>query len=245
MLAEAEKAYHQIRGRILDGVYPPGHALSERNLASDLGLGRTPVREALVRLQMEGHVAVEARRGNVVRVWTAEEIRDRYDVRMAIESVAIRRISGRLSEAVRGRLFTICDQYERVFDQGDIPLCCRLDAQFHETLVLATGSKEIARAASLMGIYGLLLEGDSAGTMINRQDSTFVREHRTLAQLLAEGRTEQAGALLDTHLTRAVKSMVRFWEERYLQSGAAGAGLTRPTAMEAAAPLGRCLAEAK
>src|SRR5512141_2782708 len=81
-------AYATIRQRILDNVWPPGHQAFEQELAADLGMSRTPVREALIRLAKEGLVAVNPRRGMRVLPVSVADMRDIYAVLTALESLA-------------------------------------------------------------------------------------------------------------------------------------------------------------
>src|SRR4051794_4236895 len=79
-----DEAYEKIKGRLLEGDYAPGSFLSERQLAENLGMSKTPVKAALERLESEGFIAVSPQQGIVVRELSVREIADQYEIRAAL-----------------------------------------------------------------------------------------------------------------------------------------------------------------
>ncbi|MFM0591682.1 MULTISPECIES: GntR family transcriptional regulator [Paraburkholderia] len=86
--SDTQSAYIQLRTRILDGRLAPGHPLSPRNVAEDLMLGHTPVRSAIQRLVVEGLVEVIPKKGTYVSAPTSNDLREIFEVRLALESTA-------------------------------------------------------------------------------------------------------------------------------------------------------------
>jgi DNA-binding GntR family transcriptional regulator len=99
-----ERAYDELKRRILNDDYPPGSFLAERRLAEQLGMSKTPVKAALERLELEGFICVSPQQGIVVREFSVHEIADLYEIRAALESYTMRLIAGRLSETQIARL---------------------------------------------------------------------------------------------------------------------------------------------
>lgn len=97
--ANAELAYTQIRRGIVEGRHPPGQRLIEQRLAAELGLSRTPVREAVRRLEAEGLVVTERNSGATVRTFTATEIADSYELRARLEALVVERAAARCTPA--------------------------------------------------------------------------------------------------------------------------------------------------
>jgi DNA-binding GntR family transcriptional regulator len=91
MTQAADRAYSALRGGILDGRYGSGARLGEIEVADELGLSRTPVREALRRLGSEGLVEVQPRRGARVRAWSTQDLEETYELRALLEGLAARR----------------------------------------------------------------------------------------------------------------------------------------------------------
>src|SRR5436190_20506982 len=130
-----DEAYTQLKQRLLSSHYPPGSFLSERQLARDLGMSKTPVKAALERLEAEGYVAVSPQQGIVVRELSIREIADQYEIRAALESFAVRTLAGRLSrgqiESVEGNLHA----QAALRGTSEIARGVELDAIFHTQFV--------------------------------------------------------------------------------------------------------------
>src|SRR5437870_2186503 len=92
-----ERAYSEIKRRILDGGFAPSTFLSERQLASQLAMSKTPIRAALERLEMEGLVVVSPQQGILVRDLSVHEIADLYEMRAALETYVVRAVAGQLT----------------------------------------------------------------------------------------------------------------------------------------------------
>lgn len=91
------RAYDKLKSRFFNNQYEPGTNLSERQLAEELGMSKTPVKTALERLEMEGFITVSPQSGIVVRELSDAEIADIYDVRIALEGFVLKSIAGKLS----------------------------------------------------------------------------------------------------------------------------------------------------
>src|ERR1044071_9687316 len=128
--AAADRAYGALRDGILDGRYGFGDKLGEIEVAEELGLSRTPVREALRRLGSEGLIEVLPNRGARVRTWTAQDLEETYELRAVLEGLAARRA-------------------------GEFGELAALNARFHELIVTAAGSAQLA--STLQGLVQLPL----------------------------------------------------------------------------------------
>src|SRR5271155_238262 len=84
-----ELTYRSIKGQLLDGTLSEGMRLTEEHLATQLGISKSPVREALNRLETEGLVSIESRRGAHVREFSSQEVSDLYDLREVLEMYAV------------------------------------------------------------------------------------------------------------------------------------------------------------
>lgn len=140
-----DHVYLGIRRAIVEGRYPPGTRLIEQRLAEEFDVSRTPVREALHRLQTEGLVIVERNRGAQVRALTEEEISDLYDVRARLESYAAELAAERADARDHGALTAAADAFDRAvrtIDGGTrVEAVRRLDeanSAFHAGLLAAS-----------------------------------------------------------------------------------------------------------
>jgi DNA-binding GntR family transcriptional regulator len=127
----------RIRAAIVAGKLTPGQRLTEEDLARDLGVSRSPVREALVQLEQAGLVVNPAARGTFVRTFTAREIRELFSLRSGIETMAAELALPHLTEADLERFEQILDRKGNAYQHGDIPTTVEYDLDFHEAIVRA------------------------------------------------------------------------------------------------------------
>jgi DNA-binding GntR family transcriptional regulator len=116
--AGAAHAYTEVRTAIVENRYPPGHRLVEQRIAAELGLSRTPVREALRMLQAEGLVVSERNRGAMVRPLSSTEVVDLYGLRIRLESYAVEVATERATEQELGELADAADAFGAVARAG-------------------------------------------------------------------------------------------------------------------------------
>lgn len=141
-MSVAESAYDAIRDSILRGHYSPGEQLVEARLAAELGVSRGPVREALGRLTEEGLLTDILHRGTFVREFQPEDVIDIYNVRIGLETVAVR-LMIRSGQPVRP-LATLVDDMRKAARVDDLPRLSRLEFRFHETLCELSGNPLLA-----------------------------------------------------------------------------------------------------
>lgn len=143
MVRAVDRVYARLRADILDGVHPPGARLGEVELAATTGSSRTPVREALRRLEVEGLVEVLPHRGARVPDWTPEDLEEIYDLRMLLESAAARRAATRVAAADVDRMDELCRLMEAAVEPGagqDLDRVAELNAEFHDIVRAAASS---------------------------------------------------------------------------------------------------------
>jgi DNA-binding GntR family transcriptional regulator len=134
-----------IREAILDGRLGPGRRLKEEELARELGISRTPVREALLLLQAEGLVDAAPNRGAMVREHTADDLDDLYQLRALLEGSAARRATARIGPGDLALLRESCDRFDRLGaeTEADLRELVRENLLFHNTILEAAGSARL------------------------------------------------------------------------------------------------------
>jgi DNA-binding GntR family transcriptional regulator len=159
--AAADRAYGALRDGILDGRYGFGDKLGEIEIAEELGLSRTPVREALRRLGSEGLIEVLPNRGARVRTWTAQDLEETYELRAVLEGLAVRRAATRIDPVALDEMDRLAAAMMTVDPTlghrpaGDFTELAALNARFHELIVIAAGSAQLA--STLQGLVQLPL----------------------------------------------------------------------------------------
>jgi len=198
----------RLRSSIIDGTLPPGSQLNEVELAASYGVSRGPVREALQRLIQEGLLRSAPHRGVFVPVMSSEDIDDIYLAREALEAAAVRRIVGtpRAASAYKDldRIVRTMSQAEAA---GDWETVANRDLDFHTELVSAAGSQRLERMFTTV-ISETRLCLSVLTTAEGRRDD-LVDEHRKVTEMIREGDTEGAVAVLKKHFDDAVVTLKR------------------------------------
>ena len=143
-----EDAYAALKTAIRENAYPPGHQISEQEIAAQLNMSRTPVHEALIRLQAEGLVRILPRRGVVVSSVSPDDIREIYDVTIALESMAAELLAKKPDEerrAVANDLILTTKDMEARLAADDLAGWAKADDRFHRLLVERCGNGRLTR----------------------------------------------------------------------------------------------------
>ena len=144
--SNAARAYNEIKQRILDNVYPVGATGSVQELADALGISRTPIRDALIRLEEERLVALSPRHGFRVLPISAAEMIEIYQIVGALELLAIELLIGRrLEPQVFTPLEAAVTAMEAALDSGDRDAWAQSDARFHQLIIALSGSTRLAQ----------------------------------------------------------------------------------------------------
>jgi len=201
-----DEAYEQIRRRILDNLWPPGHRALEQEVALALGMSRTPVREALFRLRNEGFMDVEAKAGWFVKPIDFGRLEQLYDLRIVLELASVLRLCTRTEDP---------PELDALKDIWLVPVAERLtdarqvganDEQFHATLVRAAGNDEMARVHwDVTERIRIIRRLDF--TRPDRIEATYT-EHAKILRAVIQRKADQAQLLLKTHIDQS-KAEVR------------------------------------
>jgi DNA-binding GntR family transcriptional regulator len=197
----AERAYQTIRARIMDGSVPPGAALREEALAAEIGVSRTPVRDALRRLLADGLVESARNRGTFVAEITTDDLLEVYQLRAMLEGFAARRAASRITPGELAALRGLADQMEAIEGPPEqvVARFHALNAEFHATLVRAARSR---RVEGMLGwafqVPLVLLKQYRMQEWINIKRSN--QQHREIIEALSTRNAEWAGFAVSAHL---------------------------------------------
>jgi DNA-binding GntR family transcriptional regulator len=190
-----------LRRAIVLGEYAPGDHLAGPSLASQFGVSRLPVREAIAQLEREGLVRSEPRHGAYVIGVTQEDIADIYECRLTLETLAIERAATRITAAQVADLYRAIDEMEEGVTVGRAGAFASADMAFHRALVVLSGSRALRSAwEPLAPLIETTL--DIADTTAEGMDVfTAVSGHRPIVAALEQGKSATAKGLLYDHLT--------------------------------------------
>ncbi len=201
-----EAAVEALREAIMDGVYVPGQRLHQQDLAKAYGCSVIPIREALNQLAAEGFVVLDPQRGARVATFNARMLEEIFEVRMALEQIALRRAADRMTPRVTADARRILEHMER--PRVSPAEWIHLDWEFHDSLCACADQeflrKLISNLRRQMEPY-LRLDLMKVGTI-----EFGKREHRRIFQACVRHDGEAAARHLVTHLQRTVRGFVEY-----------------------------------
>jgi DNA-binding GntR family transcriptional regulator len=190
-----------IREAIIDGRLAPGQRLKEEELARELGMSRTPVREALLLLQSEGLVQSIPRRGATVRSYAVDDLDDMYQLRAVLEGYAARRAAARISPEDVARLKKSCERFDRLRAEDDLRDLVKENLFFHNVILDAAGS---ARLVPLVRkVIEIPLVYKSFHWYSPEQKLISEHYHKQLTRALAAGDAKRAELIMTEHVLEA------------------------------------------
>lgn len=199
-------AYQQIKENILDEKFPQGSFLSERELIEILQMSKTPIKNALVRLETEGFVTISSKQGIIINELSLNRIIDIYNLRVALETYVCSQITGKLTEEQCQKIEENLDFTEEMANQLDIKGFTRADHDFHLLLCESLGNQEIHRILlnyqdHLQRITLLHLKKDPQRMV------QFWQEHVNIYQSLKNGE-QKASELIEEHLQQSKQKLL-------------------------------------
>ena len=195
----AADAYAKVRAAIVESRYPPGHRLVEQRIAEELGLSRTPVREALRMLQAEGLVVSERNRGAMVRPLSPTEVVDLYGLRIRLESYAVEVATERATEAELGDLVEAADAFGAV-GVADVQALHAANRRFHDGILAAARHHRLtAMLARTVDIPLVFQAFRSFGPAEIRRSDTF---HHLIVEAMCRRDAPRAASLMAEHIAQ-------------------------------------------
>ena len=205
-----EQVYKIIKRRITSGELEGGQHLVERVLAAELKVSKTPVREALARLEREGLVVNIPGRGVVVRKLTPQEVEDILEVREVLEGLAAEKAAVAISPQELSELGSILAEGEEVAKTRDLARYKELDTEFHRIVRNASGNQKVAE---LMGFLEdqIRLVMVTSVTLPGRPQNSLA-EHRGILEALKNRDPRLAGERAREHVRNVRRAVAQHWE---------------------------------
>lgn len=211
-----ERVHDHLKQEILANRYAPGSELLEVPLSRELGVSRGPIREALHRLEAEGLVEITPRRGAVVISLTKRDFLEAYQVREALEALAVRLAVPRLTDDDLARAERLIEQMAEHARGDDMEAFFEVNAAFHGAFVEASGNRKLiefyGRLMAQMGPY----RRPSARLRGNVEQS--IAEHRAIAAAARERDAERAVAMLRRHIEVPQKTIATMTDDEFALS---------------------------
>ncbi len=205
-------AAEELRSRIMRGVFGPGQQLRQDTLASEFGMSRIPIREALFLVEREGLVKILPHRGAVVVQLSADEVEELFNMRVLLEPFLLARSAPKLTKADFKMLARIQTKYVEAISRKDIDSWNRVNAEFHLELYKHADSPRIFTT-----VKNLLAECDRHTRVqllsIEGDQERAVSEHAKLLQLCEDQNFSEACDLLRNHIEHIRSGLVHLLEK--------------------------------
>lgn len=198
------KVYEQIREDILNGIYTEHEELKEVTLGEKHGVSRTPVREALRQLELEGLVEIIPNKGARVTGLTKKDIDDIYQIRYLLEGLSARWATEHVTEEQLEKMDEILYLTEFHAQKGHFEQVYELDSQFHELMYEASGSKILNHILSDFHMYVTRIRKISLANSSRSKYST--EEHRKILNAIRERNAEKAEECAHQHVESTIRN---------------------------------------
>lgn len=207
--AAAERVYEELRRRIVRWELPPGSAMREVELAAELDVSRTPIREALQRLKSNGLVVARGRRGVEVPAWDTAHLEEAYRMRADLEAWSAKRAAERLSTTEIGRLRVLADDMSRMAaePEPDLEAIAAANVSFHEQVRQGASSERLLQMTNhvvhlplLHRVFHLFTPNETATTLT---------EHHTMLRAFEARDPDWAESITRAHILAALHTLLR------------------------------------
>jgi DNA-binding GntR family transcriptional regulator len=202
-----QRIFRQIQNDILNGVYEPGENLIETKLSEELGVSRTPVREALRQLELEGLVQSVPNKGVTVKGVSAEDIQDIYTIRMLIEGLAARWAAEKITAEEMEELKEAVDLEEFYTMKNDNSRLLKLDTRFHDIIFKASKSMPLMHTLSTFHHY--VQKARKISMSSEKRAAEVLKEHKAIMQAIVERDAARAEKLTTEHVKNASDNLLK------------------------------------
>ena len=206
-----DAAYQQIRQRILDNAWPPGHRALEQEVALALGMSRTPVREALMRLSAEGLVEVIPRHGVRVLPVSPTDMREIYEILTALECMAAELLARRQPSAAELKpLVDATKAMDKALKADDLDAWAAADESFHAQLLELAGNRQLQ--ATVLNYWDRAHRARMFTLRLRPKPINSTKEHMQMLERLRAGDADGAARVTRAHRERANRELLAIFE---------------------------------
>ena len=203
--------FNTLRQGILKGDLKPGERLMEIHLAGKLGVSRTPIREAIRMLELEGLVTMVPRKGAEVARISKQDLRDVLEVRRSLDSLAVSLACERITEEEKDDLKKAEDDFEKAIDTSDATTIAEADVKFHDVILKASKNGRLMQMVNNLAerVYRYRLEYIKD----KRNHARLIEEHRKIMKYIDDGDTENACITIQMHIDNQEKNIISQLEQ--------------------------------
>ena len=198
--------FNTLRQAILRGELKPGERLMEIQLANKLGVSRTPIREAIRKLELEGLVLMIPRKGAEVAEITEKSLRDVLEVRRALEELAVELVCETITDEQIQDLKDAAEEFKESLKDGDITRIAEADVKFHDVIYMATDNQKLIQLLNNLReqMYRYRVE------YLKRSDfhQQLIDEHEEIIETIESGQKDRAVQVVCQHVDNQVEAVM-------------------------------------
>ena len=202
----ADQVFEKLENDIIQGVYPKGEVLTELRLAEQLGVSRTPIREALRRLEQE-RLIEDTGKGSLVLGITETDLEDIMSIRERIEGLAAYYATINMTDESRKELAHIVDLQDFYYEKGDTERLRQVDDEFHS--VICRLSCRTVLVDTLIPLHRKTRRYRRIAMEDRQRSAKTMKEHRAMYEAIISGDAELAMELTTQHISNAKKHMMK------------------------------------
>ena len=199
--------FQTLRQAILKGELKPGERLMEIQLAQKLGVSRTPVREAIRKLELEGLVVMIPRKGAEVAKITVRDLKDALEVRMAIDSLSVKLACERLDENDKTEIKQACVAFREAVKSKNVQAIVEGDERFHNTIYRASKNQKLITIA--MNLREQVYRYRFEYVKDFSYHENLIREHDQITEAILKGDVETAQKIMKEHIYNQEQIVIR------------------------------------
>lgn len=203
----SDKAYRLLKHKIATLELPPSSVINEQELMEELDIGRTPIREALRRLEVENLVTIVPRRGTFVSGLSITDLQALAEVRQELEGLAARLAAGRASDEQLEQMEVLFEGFDRVVSQGGNEALMDRDKRFHYLVYEAADNKFLEDMLDQLYTLSLRLWYISLDKLSSQAMKEAIEEHLEIIEALREGDSDKAESAMQAHVVGFQKQM--------------------------------------
>ena len=199
--------FKTLRKAIIKGKFQPGERLMEEKLADMLGVSRTPVREAIRMLELEGLVTMIPRKGAEVADITIEDLRDALELRMALEVLSVGLACERIDDVGKKELIAVGVEFKEAINSKLVPAIVDKDERFHDVIFRASGNKKLITTAMNLReqVYRYRYEYIKDSSYHDK----LIKEHDDITRAILSGDRQRAEEVMRLHIYNQEESVIR------------------------------------
>ncbi|HSJ02891.1 MAG: GntR family transcriptional regulator [Verrucomicrobium sp.] len=235
------KAYHHIQRKLLSGEWGSGDVLSELSVAQEMGISRTPVREAFRNLEQEGVLEQVPRFGTRVRSLDRKDMVELFELREALEPYAVAQAAGRLNVEDRETLRALCAEFKLTAsdlrqkgkskpDAGMMKRLMSADMAFHQLLIRASGNRRMMKIVAESRVLAQIFTTSRQEHDIKVIEQTY-QHHISILEAVESGRGDTAREMMAEHIRASMNEALAHYDRQHAAADTRSISLGLPEEM--------------